>query len=423
MRQHARQHHRLGPRLRRILHRQVVEFVNPPRKTFPERIAPRLPHRVEVVGAERSEHQARVDQITRRLIILAARQAVAVVGLHDHFHVQLGAVAPDFQLKRLTRLPLLKRHRRRHAIAAIRDHRVAAHRIAADLQNHVVIAQHPRSRTVGAQRIHPRATTIVGQAKMAPIGGILQRHKGHARLRKPVVRPVRHVGEKMIYHLGRNKKSRTLQTRYTLKRHAHDLAVLQHRPSAVARIDRRVRLHRQQRPVARMRVSLQLDARHHAARERHLFATCRISRRHHRGLHRRQLPQLQRPHALQPRRIEQLDDRQIAIMPHEHHPRRQQTRVLVASHQNLLRPRDHVRVGQNPPALDHETRARGTPHRKKPPRRVERRHLARHQQLHHRTLRRVDRRLRVAGQNHGRLLDRRLRGLRAQTGRNSTPDH
>ncbi len=139
-----------------------------------------------------------------------------------------------------------------------------------------------------------------------------------------------------------------------------------------------------------MGVRLHLDARYHAAGERDLVAARRIPAGDDGGLHQGQVAENEGRHAGQAVRIHEFQDREIAVVAGKDHPRRQQARVLITPHENLFRPPDHVRVGQYPPALDHETRAAGAPHGLEAPGRVINRNLAGGKDLHHRALGRDD---------------------------------
>jgi hypothetical protein len=157
----------------------------------------------------------------------------------------------------------VKRHTAKHPVPPKQNCPVAPHLILTHPQQNVIPPQDRLRRRNRQQAVNPRPHTIIVQTQIPPIPGILQRHNPDPRHRKPIVTPVLDVLQEMINDRRRNEKSGVLQSWNPHERHPHHPVILQHRPSTVTRIDRRVRLNRQKAPVPNVHVGLQLHPRHH----------------------------------------------------------------------------------------------------------------------------------------------------------------
>ena len=112
------------------------------------------------------------------------------------------------------------------------------------------------------------AIVVVGQAEEAPLHRILQLRISDAEIDVAIVASVGHVFQEPIDDRRRDHVGDALRdiAAVALERHADDFAVLHHGAAAVAGIDLRADLNREVLIDCRVRVELEIDARHNAGR-------------------------------------------------------------------------------------------------------------------------------------------------------------
>ena len=118
-----------------------------------------------------------------------------------------------------------------------------------------------------------------------------------------------------------------------------------------------------------MRVKLEVDARDDAGGNRHALTADWITVGRDRRFKFRNSAEFQRSHVLEKIRRRYGDERQIAIVRHELHRRPVFVRIAIALHREVAAVADHMRIGHDAVAFDHESRANASLNSTRIPRR------------------------------------------------------
>src|SRR3954469_21947638 len=163
----------------------------------------------------------------------------------------------------------------------------------------------------------------------------------------------------MLDESGWNKEAGVFKTGNSLKGDADNFVILNHRATAVARIDGSVGLRGEVGTVADVDVVLQFDARNDAAGVGNLFAPGGITIRDNGGADLREFAEVKGLHAVEKAFVLHLKNRKITVAGEEFDARNVGTRVLITVHENLPAPVDDVGVGHDALAFDDKTSPRG----------------------------------------------------------------
>jgi hypothetical protein len=243
------------------------------------------PEGLHVFLAERSEDEAGIDIVTRQDVVLVAQHTIAFVNHHRQRQFERLAVAPDLQRQPIAMLRGMEGGGGKHAIALERHVGVAADLEIAHLQQHIIRTHQLLGGGYRQQTVDARADAVAVQPEVTAVGRVLQRHDANAGHRKPLVAAILDVFEKVLHHRRRDEEPGVLQPRNPHERHPHNQVILQHRPTAVAGVDRGIGLNREKTAVADVNIVLELDAGDHAAGIGDLLAARGITVSHHRRTH------------------------------------------------------------------------------------------------------------------------------------------
>src|ERR1051326_5879914 len=226
----------------------------------------------QIIQAQRSEHQAAENKISRCGIVLVPGGAVSGVGMDRQRYFCFLTIAPDLHRDTFAALRHLKRQSCRKAIALIEDGAIAGDVEGTYAEQHIIDFEQLGGITNRQQAIHTSSQVVIRQFEQPPVSGILKLHHAKSGIGNAVVMLVLNILEEMLNDGRGNEETGVFQAGYSLKSDADDSVVLDDRSAAIARINRRIGLNAQQTPIANMRISLQLDARDHTARVGDFFA-------------------------------------------------------------------------------------------------------------------------------------------------------
>ena len=321
-------------------------------------------HDIHQVAVERLEEQAPVQEIARLRLVGGRLHPEGPDSLQRELHRLRFPVAQDAEGDLLpVELPL---HDFRHLdrLPVEIDPAVAGDRMTVDGEHDIPLAEEP----VGGSHLmdigdqHP-AVLVDRQPVRPACRRTEERLEGDREIRVAGVASLGDVLEEASDHRRRDHESDILGdlARVSLEGHPDHLAILQDGAAAVAGIDRRIDLDHEVRIDGRMGVEIKVDARDHAACHAQALAAERVAVDGDTTLDRGNPVEGEGNGAFQKRRILHRQQREIAVVGDELHPRLAGMACPLARQRDEAGVAHHMGVGQDPllPSgqLDHESRS------------------------------------------------------------------
>ena len=238
-------------------------------------VPPLVPGR-QVVARQRLEHEAAVDEVGGRLVVARARHQ-RLPRLERELDVARDPAALDLELDDVADVAVTEHDVVARAVNAhVLDGAVVRDRQAIDRRDDIARHQDAirRARVIDVQ--HDDTALAGVEPELATQQRVLEVLRGDAERRDHRLLAEADAIEERADDRRRHHLADVVDAGQLLERDADDLAIAEHRATAVAGVDRGIDRDREQVALA-VRVALDLDARDHAFGDRDLFAADRVA--------------------------------------------------------------------------------------------------------------------------------------------------